>query len=316
MVKASPILPAITLEDQVNNVKRGWTADGARASHAPSTRPESARDYHRVTHIAGMLLRDLDGKLQLDDQARTLIIGKCIHHLSLPAEPEKLIWLYAGFYLARHPDALFRPLTLHDYANLWDVEAEALEREEQRQSFAMLEDRRAEMAAPPCPVLWSDGTREFVKLTHPFHVFESGHRSLDMLLYPRGEEEHASTPDEIRRLPYWLMIRKGCCLIYSLRGGGDFNHAATIIHTPVRTLMHTQDDDVGPILLEIAAWMRVRYGPRHFMATEKFRDRFLIDQTREACLPWGPEHEPFTYNTTSGLKDGWRVRGRHPLVGV
>ncbi|CEJ87909.1 exported hypothetical protein [Hyphomicrobium sp. GJ21] len=311
-IKAPPIVPPITLEDQINNVKRGWTADGLPALHTATSNPENVRDYCRVSHVAGTLLRDLDGKLPLDDRARTLIISKCIHHISLPAEPETLAWLCAGLYLARNPDALFLPLTLYDYAAKWDSLAEALEREEQQQTLAMLEAFRAEMCAPPPPVLWTDGSLEFVKLTHPFHVFESGYRSLAMLLYLRGEDAYATNADEIRLLSYWLLIQKGCCLIYSLRHDSDFNHAATIIHTPVRTVVHTQHDEAHSTLAEIAAWMRLRHGPRHFMATKRFRDTFLSEKANEACLPWGPDNDIRNRITAHTAQDGWRIRARRP----
>ncbi len=317
--KEPPIAPATTLKDQVDNVKHGWTADGLPSCHAATLLPASDRDYYRATFIANCIMRGLEGKLELDDRVRTAVIAKCIQHLHLKSYPEKLTWLYASKFLERRPHALFRPLTLHDYADLWDIETEALEREEEREILAMLDDLRVAMSPPPYQVLWSDGSFEFVKLTHPFHVFESGWRSLDMLLYARGETERALTPDQINRLSYWLMIQKGCCLMYSLRIPGKFMHTATIIHTPVRTMLHTWHAETYPALVEVAAWMRERHGPRHFMGTRKFHIRFLVQQTDEHSLPWGPEHDPDHRITARPTEDGWRIRGRRrrrPVLGV
>lgn len=166
--------------------------------------------------------------------------------------------------------------------------------EKQRRILAAIDARRADMNPPPCPVLWSNdiGSNHFVKLTHPFHVWEEGLRSLEMLLYPRHAQKHAETTDEINQLSHWLMMEKGCCLIYSLRVAGAFKPAATLIHTPVRTVLHVTQTGVRPILRRVRAAVAQQFVPTHFMASDAFRVTFIEKCEYDACIPWGPEHHP------------------------
>ena len=95
-------------------------------------------------------------------------------------------------------------------------------------------------------------------------------------------------------------------------------HQGIVIHTPVRTMLHTWHADMYPVIAEISGCMRDRYHTRHFMATQQFRNRFLTDQTDETCLPWGPDNEIDNRITTHVAQEDCRVPGRRrpPLDGV
>lgn len=291
---APPIPSPNMLAAQILNVKHGWTADGQAAPHAPTFLPDSDLDHFRAQFITGSLYRQLSAALDLDDEARTRIICKTIGHLRHRVYPAKLLWRDAGLFLASHPRALSRDLAFTDYATLWSEHMQCRTDVKQRRILAMIDARRADMNPPPCPVLWSNdiGSNQFVKLTHPFHVWEEGLRNLDMLLYPRHSQNRAETPDEINRLSHWLMIEKGCCLIYSLRVGGAFKPAATLIHTPVRTILHVTQTGVHPILRRVRGAVAQQFVPTHFMASDAFRVTFIEKGEYDACIPWGPEHHP------------------------
>jgi len=279
---------------QILNVKQGWTADGHPAPHAPTRVPDCDLDLIRASDIAGNLYRQLSDTIDLDDAARTRILRKTIDHLQRCSRPMKLHWREAGLFLASHPRALWRDLAFADYADLWRNHIARVTRLKQRRILAVLDARRAEMNPPPCRVLWSDGEggNQIVTLTHPFHVWEEGLRNLDRLLYPRHSQNRPETADEINRLSHWLMIEKGCCLIYSLRAAGHFQPTATLIHTPVRTTLHADGAGAHAILKSATPTVASRFVTTHFMATDAFRAAFLDRRLYDACLPWGPEHHP------------------------
>lgn len=296
---------------QILNVKQGWTADGHPAPHAPTILPDNDSDFARAEYITREVFDALSTALDLDDRNRTRIIRKTIDQLRYRTAPENRAWLFGHLFLRLHPRALKLDLTFPEYAHLYREGLRRNTRLQRRKILSAIDALRAEMNPPDCPVLWTspDGRHRFVKITHAFHVYEEGLRGAHELLKPKSETSPPDKADEINRLLHWLMIQKGCCHVYSLRGTPDFHFAATIVHTPVRTIMRAYETGARSVLKVATAAVGEHFGPNHFMATDRFKVAFFKDNYYESYIPWGSE--PGSQFQTSSSDHVWPVHYRH-----
>lgn len=106
-----------TLAGELDNVIKGWTADGQFSDAAPVPFPADKGARTEALTVTWYLIASYLGhtpEARIDDAIRTGIIRKILAHLRGGPHPETFTFTMTGSYLIRNPAAALTDMTLAD----------------------------------------------------------------------------------------------------------------------------------------------------------------------------------------------------------